>query len=141
MDQFDFKIDIICEISYLNEDTLSLKDHKKSFEEHFHNVINLLERWVKGKLYISWEEDDVNFLNFLLHSRWLYKEIMFKEYSSLLKELASKVTCPLILSLNKEDQFFLDLSYWFITQGEEIFNKLNLQKERDEISLHLGKEK
>ena len=141
MDQFDFKIDIICEISYLNEDAPSLKDHKKSFEEHFHNAINFLERWVKEKLYISWEEDDVNFLNFLLHSRWLYKEIMFKEYSSLLKELASKVTCPLILSLNKEDQFFLDLSYWFITQGEEIFNKLNLQKERDEISLHLGKEK
>ncbi len=141
MDQYDFKIDIICEISYLNEDALSLKDHKKSFEEHFHNVINLLERWVKEKLYLSWEEDDVNFLNFLLHSRWLYKEIMFKEYSSLLGELASKVICPLILSLKKEDQFFLDLSYWFITQGEEILNKLNLQKERDEISLHLGKEK
>ncbi len=141
MDQYDFKIDIICEISYLNEDAISLKDHKKSFEEHFRNVINLLERWAKEKLYLSWEEDDVNFLNFLLHSRWLYKEIMFKEYSSLLGELASKVICPLILSLKKEDQFFLDLSYWFITQGEEILNKLSLQKERDEISLHLGKEK
>ncbi len=140
MNEIDFKIDIICEISYLNEDALSLKENKTSFEEHFHKTIDLLEKWVKENLYRLWDEDDVNFLNFILNSRWLYKDEMFNDYLSLLKEMTSKVTYPLFISLNKEDPFFSDVSYWFIAKGENIFNKLELQKEREEISLHFEKE-
>ncbi len=140
MNDEDFKIDIILEISYLNEGALQDLE-SSSFKEHFNKAINLLSIWVKEKKYFSWDEDDVNFLNFLLHSRWLYKEDMFSLHSSLLKELITKVTYPLIISLPSNDQFYNDLSYWFITQGEDIFKRLGLEKEREDVSLYLGKEK
>lgn len=140
MNDEDFKIDIILEISYLNEGALQDLG-SSSFKEHFNKAINLLSIWVNEKKYLSWDEDDVNFLNFLLHSRWLYKEDMFSSHSSLLKELLTKVTYPLITSLPNNDQFYNDLSYWFITQGEGIFKRLGLEKEREDVSLYLGKEK
>ncbi len=140
MNYEDFKIDIILEISYLNEEAL-LDKESSSFKEHFQKAIDLLSLWVNEKMYILWEEDDVNFLNFLFHSRWLYEEDNFKKNSTLLKELTIKVTYPFLLSLKEDDQFYSDSSYWFITQGEMIFNRLSLEKEREEVSLHLGKEK
>lgn len=140
MNNEDFKIDIILEISYLNEEAL-LNKESSSFKEHFQNAINLLSTWLNKKMYVLWEEDDVNFLNFLFHSRWLYSEENFKINPLLLKKLTRNVTCPFLLSLKEGDQFYSDSSYWFITQGEKIFNRLSLEKEREEVSLHLGKEK
>ena len=136
----DFKIDIIFEISYLNEEAL-LNKESSSFKRHFQNTINLLSEWVGKKMYALWEEDDVNFLNFIFHSRWLYDEEDFEYNSELLKELTTDVTYPFLLSLKEDDQFYSDSSYWFISQGEMIFNRLSLEKEREEVSFHLGKEK
>ncbi len=136
----DFKIDIILEISYLNEEALQSIE-SSSFIEHFKKAINLLSRWVKEKIYLSWEEDDVNFLNFIFHSRWLYAEGVFNKNPSLLKDLIRDVAYPFLMQINPDDQFYQDSSYWFITQGEDIFKRLTLEKEREEVSFHLGKER
>ncbi|GEM_PF-6637525 len=173
MDFINFKLDVICDISYLNEEssslemipsgkiekerlheaslsflkgsqkdeTILLKYHQKAFLSYFLQTMRDLEKWVKGKEPFSWEEDDVGFLNFLLHSSWLYSEKMKENYPDYLKELIQSVLCPLILSLTKKDPFFHDLDFWFSKEGDALFESLSLAKEEEILKEHFSKTK
>ncbi len=166
MDNLDFKIQIICDISFLNEKAILLNDLPKDEEslstirkslndslkkEDFDNpilyrqnelakslflTIKDLKRWVEEDIYLSWEEDDTNFLNFLLHSRWLYKREMFDLYRDYLSLLFKDVLTPLFMKTTHNDQFFNDMSYWFVTEGDNLFNRLKLEEERKELLDH-----
>lgn len=173
MNSIDFKLELICDISYLNEqssflkeipsnqeerkkfhdaslsflngsledDSLLAKYHQKDFLSYFLQTTKDLETWVKEKHYLSWEDDDVNFLNFLLHCPWLYSEKMQENYPEYLEKLIQKVLCPFILSQKKDDPFFSDLDFWFFKEGDALLSSLHLQKEREMIQEHLLDEK
>ncbi len=136
MNELDFKIQIICDISFLNEKSIIIRgtkdseiekirndvDHfflgegkkisseEKSFCLFFLKTIEDLEKWVNGKMFITWDEDDVNFLNFLLNSRWLYEKKTISIYETYIKELLKRVVTPLFLKIEQSDSFFSDLS-------------------------------
>lgn len=172
MNKLDFKIQIICDISFLNEKSVfleelpsnkeeiasiketlnqSLKERtfdndtlvrfkQDEFAKIFYQTIIDLKKWVEEDIYLSWEEDDTNFLNFLLHSRWLYEERMLETYSSYISLLFNEVIVPLFMKTSSKNQFFNDMSYWFVTEGDSLLGKLDLQEERKELSEHFEKE-
>lgn len=173
MDFINFKLDLICDISYLNEQSSSLemipsdkfekeklhdasvsflngsnKDettlrefHQKEFLFDFLQTMSDLEKWVKEKEPLSWEEDDVSFLNFLLHSSWLYSKKMKETYPEYLQNLIQRVLCPLIVSLTEEDPFYHDLDFWFSKEGEGLFHSLSLMKEKEILDERFSKTK
>lgn len=100
-----------------------------------------MEKWVKEKKPFSWEEDDVSFLNFLLHSSYLYSEKMKENYPEYLKKLIQRVLCPLILSLTEEDPFYHDLDFWFSKEGEAFLDSLSLLKEKEILRDYFSKTK
>lgn len=170
MDNLDFKIQIICDISFLNEKSVLLNNLPKGEEnlliirkslgeslkkENFDNpipykqnelakslliTIKDLKRWVDEDIYLSWEEDDTNFLNFLLHSRWLCKREMLDLYEDYLRLLFKDVITPLFMKTTHNDQFFNDISYWFVTEGDNLFELLKLEEERQKLLNHFESE-
>ena len=173
MNLTNFKLDLICDISYLNEqfsslemipfdekekerlheaaisflngskkdEAILLKYHQKEFLSYFLQTTSDLEKWVKEKKPFSWEEDDVGFLNFLLHSSYLHSEKMKENYPEYLKNLIQRVLCPLILSLTEEDPFYHDLDFWFSKEGEAFLDSLSLLKEKEMLRDYFSKTK
>lgn len=144
MDSIDFKIKTICDISFFNEEgdfLLSGKGSETFYQEKLRIVIEDLSIWVKEKHFLSWDEDDVNFLNFALRSKYLYGEGIFDAHKDSIKQLYLSCITPLILFLKKKDPFFDDLSFWFITRGENIYKKLSLNDDLMIVSKHFEKEK
>lgn len=170
MNAIDFKIQTLCDISFFNEEgdalfssnkslnlpasieldgRLNLTDDSKKmlqgtsqekFVTYFLNVISDLETWVKEEYYVSWEEDDVNFLNFMLRSKYIYSAKIEGAYINILRELFLRCLTPFILKSKKDDIFFDDLSYWFITIGEKLYKKYSLLPSLEKIIAHFEKE-
>ena len=162
MDVIEFKIKTLCDISFFNEEgehitsdiilspievdsSLNLSDETREklkdcnlllFTTYLIESIKDLEIWQKEKMYLSWEEDDVNFLNFMLRSKCLYSSKIRGTYSNILKELFLRCLTPFILSSTKEDMFYGDLLYWFNTSGKKMYQELELFTELDSVSLH-----
>lgn len=144
MNEIDFKIKTLCDISFFNEEGDFILNGKKDFEiyqEKLEIVIEDLSLWVKERYFQVWDEDDVNFLNFLLRSKYLYTDFIFNKEKDLLKKLYLECLTPLILLSNKTSSFFNDLSYWFITRGEAIYKALSLNDELGMLSKHFEKER
>ena len=173
MNSIDFKLQLICDISFLNEyssalkklpftqeekeklhqislsfldgsskdDDLLLSFQQKEFLSCLLRSIEDLAIWVKEKHYLSWEDDDVNFLNFLLHSPWLYSKEMQENYPEYLIKLIREILLPFILAQKKEDPFYSDISFWFRKEGKDIFQSLNLENECQMILKHFQEEK
>ncbi len=65
---------------------------------------------------------------------------MLETYSSYLRLLFKAVIVPLFMKTSSKDQFFNDISYWFMTEGDSLLSKLRLEEERKELSEHFEKE-
>lgn len=170
MDLVDFKIQTLCDISFFNEEgdrlfsannSLSLPDPielnddlelttksksmlekygQEKFASLFLKVIKDLEMWIKEKYYLFWEEDDVNFLNFMLRSKYIYSSKIEGTYINIQRELFSKCLTPFIMNTTKKDVFFEDVSYWFITIGEKLYRQYSLLEQLDFVIDHFEKE-